>query len=1294
MSEQINFRNNDTRKASKVSEFFRSTSVLLAGVLSISSAYGGDSGNKSIEDKYFSQELVEHIKGSYSEADEALEAETLWEFFSSLGIRISDVHRGKLYAYFTGESKEAYRGTRLQNSVLLVYLKEEVKKNQLEQKRIKKQLEELPDLPSSSSSDIIQPELSVGSSGGVVGKIHGEEFEIGVEGTYTEGRQVDPSFQFYNALSDIGLEVYGQVGYEKISGERFLSAKVALEKLIELGEREGNLRLKVERAQDRDNLQNIVAGGDVSLDSEGNILIGVDIQSLRQIHSAVVGGSSENFTGSVDRISAYFTNNNINSFFQSLGGAVVYGDYSGESFGTVDEIIQQETIDGQQYDTYSLTEAWVPDHQELRGIFSGTTQPYSFGKYGDVIGNFNISIDRFTYDNVTNILGEDIDPGLDTTQYSMRGEMTYQSPSDKSRTIFWGEESTGDDRNYGIEHQRYVGDGLKIVGNIQHSQTGAGYDENRYYVGVNWNFGSGKNQFGDVGNISQNHNHAQYGIDRQFRGYETFEYTTDIARVQEGSNIDMIEDEDGNLDRLEINATQDLVVGANAFVASDDGVRGLFEVVGANTIKISKENLIDLVREIGGDELTVGFEQQNGDIYILDLQISQGSISFHSYRNLPNVADDFASDVVSRNVDEKIFEEMFDGELNANTGRHMHLGLGDFEDGRLKERYLDGEYTAEVMNAVFEGRYIQNTIEDLKEGNIDNDEAIDRIDEEDVDKSDLENKIEIAKDKEQEDYTPDSWDDLQTVLDNAKNINEDEDATQDEVNQACKDLKDAIDDLIEREETPNQFEFERKDGKNLGEKVASEKVEIGGINVPVDISVQNGEYQINDGNWTDADGEIKAGDEVRVRHKTADNYQTETITTLEVGGVSAEFVSETREADVPTFDGPIEDQNIREGEGFELDVSGEFEGGDYDIVSYEADGLPDGLSINDDGIISGEPVEVGDFVVTVTAEDSEGNSVTSNEFVLEVKEKIDKEPTKFEFDDMENLVPGEEYDTDKITVSGINVPVEATTTRGVLIVNGEDRGESTEVEKDDEVKVRFTAPDGYEETREITVEIGERSETFSIETKEELLEPPEEAPEGLSIEGSGGIVDEEGYEWTYNNDFSWNPVSGADSYEITLVKRDGSEEVRTTTNTSIELDDGGYEDIKVRGVNEDGKGPESSLGEKWEIANGLELIEFSNWISGIPDEQGRTYNGLEIRVNGKVQDSIVGQTGSTSEGGSYEITGVDGDRIIFDYESPSDLEKEGPGDGAYPRDEIIIEGALNKAGRDSDISFDTNRLSE
>ncbi|ARU28347.1 hypothetical protein [Cellvibrio sp. PSBB006] len=88
---------------------------------------------------------------------------------------------------------------------------------------------------------------------------------------------------------------------------------------------------------------------------------------------------------------------------------------------------------------------------------------------------------------------------------------------------------------------------------------------------------------------------------------------------------------------------------------------------------------------------------------------------------------------------------------------------------------------------------------------------------------------------------------------------------------------------------PDAFAFAGQLDVTPGVFVMSEAITIAGINAPTAIEIIGGEYAIDDGLFTDADGTITDGQTVRVRVLTADTGLTTTTATLTIGGISSHF---------------------------------------------------------------------------------------------------------------------------------------------------------------------------------------------------------------------------------------------------------------------------------------------------------------------------------------------------------------------------------------------------------------------
>lgn len=97
--------------------------------------------------------------------------------------------------------------------------------------------------------------------------------------------------------------------------------------------------------------------------------------------------------------------------------------------------------------------------------------------------------------------------------------------------------------------------------------------------------------------------------------------------------------------------------------------------------------------------------------------------------------------------------------------------------------------------------------------------------------------------------------------------------------------------------TPTAFTASFTDVTNtaLSMLTESNQITIAGLNVPAAITVSGGEYKKNSGlwYWTTAADVISNGEKVTLRHTTAATVQSETTTTLTIGGVTGDWKTTT-----------------------------------------------------------------------------------------------------------------------------------------------------------------------------------------------------------------------------------------------------------------------------------------------------------------------------------------------------------------------------------------------------------------
>lgn len=98
---------------------------------------------------------------------------------------------------------------------------------------------------------------------------------------------------------------------------------------------------------------------------------------------------------------------------------------------------------------------------------------------------------------------------------------------------------------------------------------------------------------------------------------------------------------------------------------------------------------------------------------------------------------------------------------------------------------------------------------------------------------------------------------------------------------------------------PAMFSFTSTFDQELNATVDSNQVQISEIDDATPISIDGGEYQINDGNWTSQKGLVNNGDRVSVRVVASQAYETTTTAKLKVGTVCEKFAFSTTTRSAP-----------------------------------------------------------------------------------------------------------------------------------------------------------------------------------------------------------------------------------------------------------------------------------------------------------------------------------------------------------------------------------------------------------
>jgi hypothetical protein len=99
--------------------------------------------------------------------------------------------------------------------------------------------------------------------------------------------------------------------------------------------------------------------------------------------------------------------------------------------------------------------------------------------------------------------------------------------------------------------------------------------------------------------------------------------------------------------------------------------------------------------------------------------------------------------------------------------------------------------------------------------------------------------------------------------------------------------------IVPVDRIPDAFDFPDQADVPLAAVITSSVITVSGINVPTAIVVTNGEYSVDQGDFTELAGTVNPASAVVVRHTSAGLPATTIVTVVTIGGVSDIFSSRT-----------------------------------------------------------------------------------------------------------------------------------------------------------------------------------------------------------------------------------------------------------------------------------------------------------------------------------------------------------------------------------------------------------------
>ncbi|WP_428385628.1 PKD domain-containing protein [Nevskia ramosa] len=291
---------------------------------------------------------------------------------------------------------------------------------------------------------------------------------------------------------------------------------------------------------------------------------------------------------------------------------------------------------------------------------------------------------------------------------------------------------------------------------------------------------------------------------------------------------------------------------------------------------------------------------------------------------------------------------------------------------------------------------------------------------------------------------------------------------------------------------PLPFSFPALSNAEPGATVVSDSAVITGLQSPSPITVSGGLYSINGGPFTAAAGNVSNLDTVRVQQTASTAFETNTVATVVIGGVSGSYSVTTRGADTTP-----------DAVAF-APVTGATPGATVTSDSISISGLEQAASITvSNGLYS---IDGGPFTNAMIGTVSNGNTVRVQQsastafstttvtslnigglvvpFSVTTVDAPDTTPAPFAFTPATGAELNSLVISNSITVAGINSPTPISISGGLYSVNnGAFVGGATLVNAGDTVRVQRAASNLPATTTTATLTIGGVSSGFNVTTR-------------------------------------------------------------------------------------------------------------------------------------------------------------------------------------------------------------------
>ena len=294
---------------------------------------------------------------------------------------------------------------------------------------------------------------------------------------------------------------------------------------------------------------------------------------------------------------------------------------------------------------------------------------------------------------------------------------------------------------------------------------------------------------------------------------------------------------------------------------------------------------------------------------------------------------------------------------------------------------------------------------------------------------------------------------------------------------------------------PDSFTFDAVDGVLIDSTQTSNTVTITGYQIPIPVSVSNGEYSIGCGSvFTSSDGQLSPGESICVRHTASSNYLTDTTTTLTIGGVNGNFVSTTSNDITPdnfSFDSVTDVERSTLITSNTVTITGIAEAVDILVNNGEYSIGCNGTFTTSAGTIDNEQTvcvrhtSSSDYVADTTTTLSVGR--TSRDFVTTTSNDIT--PDDFSFDSVTDVERSVLVTSNTITITGIATSVDISVSNGEYSIGCSDTftASAGTINNGETVCVRHTSSSNYLTDTTTTLTISGVSGDFVSTTSNDII---------------------------------------------------------------------------------------------------------------------------------------------------------------------------------------------------------------